>query len=235
MSFSIESSLPAPTPSYGLRRKVARNGGRSGRKSAWPPRCGEEGSPEESHELGMWDVRCEWDRLAGLDEVLSYLETQDTALRELEIAVGESAGNGGLEALHRRFREIADETFNGIRLLGGNPEVLLLGRQCPEAFDALEGGRFYLMGSLAGGDAVGDASAEELFLADITRLRAENHALQNRVRGLREAQDVEDEGVDAVDAMGSLIDAREHVFVDAIGAFTAQAHAMNGAVLRLLD
>ena len=107
MSFSIESSLPAPTPVYGQRRKGARNGGRSGRNSAWPPRCGEEGSPEYSHDQGLWELRCEWDRLAGLDEVLSYLETQDTALGELEAAVTNGQGTDALAALHRRFREIA--------------------------------------------------------------------------------------------------------------------------------
>jgi hypothetical protein len=140
MSFTIESSLPAPTPVYGLRRKVARNGGRSGRKSAWPPRCGEEEFLDEADEHGLWEVRCERDRLAGLDEVLAYLETQATALDALEEALGTK--DGGLEALHRRFREIAGETFNGVRLLGGDSEVRLLGLQCPEAFDALEGGGF---------------------------------------------------------------------------------------------
>jgi hypothetical protein len=234
MSFSIESSLPAPTPVYGQRRKGARNGGRSGRNSAWPPRCGEEGSPEYSHDQGLWELRCEWDRLAGLDEVLSYLETQDTALGELEAAVTNGQGTDALAALHRRFREIAAETFNGVRLLGGNPEALLLGRQCPEAFDALEGGRFYLMGSAAGDAPVIDSTAEELFLADIARLRLENRALQSKVHSLRD-EGGEAEGVDVCSAKESLIDARQFAFRDAGEALVAQAHAMNGAVLRLLD
>lgn len=230
MSFTIESSLPAPTPVYGLRRKVARNGGRSGRKSAWPPRCGEEEFLDEADEHGLWEVRCERDRLAGLDEVLAYLETQATALDALEGALGTK--DGGLEALHRRFREIAGETFNGVRLLGGDSEVRLLGLQCPEAFDALEGGGFYLLGSGAGEMPLEEATPGEMLRSDISRLRAENQALREKVLQLR------GEGVDDLEMAGmqdTLVDARGQVAENFSAALLAQAHAMNGAVLRLLD
>lgn len=234
MSFSIESSLPAPTPVYGLRRKVARNGGRSGRKSAWPPRCGEEEFLNEAEEHGLWEVRCERDRIAGLDEVLAYLETQAMALDGLEGALNEAPSDEGWAALHRRFREIAVETFNGVRLLGGDSEVRLLGEQCPEAFDVLEGGRFYLLGSQAGEAPAGEVTATELLRADIGRLRKENHALQARVRQLRaEAEVCED--MDVTGAQDTLVNARGQVARDSGGALIAQAHAMNGAVLRLLD
>jgi hypothetical protein len=233
MSFSIESSLPAPTPVYGLRRKGARNGGRSGRKSAWPPRCGDDESLEEGGEHGLWEIRCERDRLAAMDEVLAYLETQESALNHIEAAVEASSGGAGFKALNEHLRQMAAETFNGARLLGGDAEFLLLGRQCPEAFDALKGGRLFIYGGEELEECPAEASAQDLLMGDITRLRDENHALQKKVHTLREAEECEDD-IDATSAKDSLLDSSTHVFRDTGEALLAQAHAMNAAVLRLL-
>ena len=90
------------------------------------------------------------------------------------------------------------------------------------------------MGSAAGDAPVIDSTAEELFLADIARLRLENRALQSKVHSLRD-EGGEAECVDVCSAKESLIDARQFAFRDAGEALVAQAHAMNGAVLRLLD
>jgi hypothetical protein len=67
--------------------------------------------------------------------------------------------------------------------------------------------------------------------SDISRLRAENQALRVKVLQLRgEGVDVEMAGV-----QDTLVDARGQVASNFSGALLAQAHAMNGAVLRLLD
>lgn len=235
MSFTIESVLPAPSPVFGQRRKDARNGGRPGRDTAWSPRCGNGESHGEEALHGQWEVRCERDRLAGLDEMLSYLETQAMALDALEAVVPSLSESGEYDALSRRFTEIAGETFNGVRLLGGEEEVRLLGLHCPEVLDVLAGGRLFLQGS---NEEVAlpcdEATPGELLLRDIARLRSENDALREKIRCLRNGGGIGVEG-DPAGARESLFDMDRHVFRDSSEVYSAQAHAMNAAVLRLID
>jgi hypothetical protein len=184
---------------------------------------------------GLWEVRCERDRLAGLAEMLSYLETQAMALDALEAVVPDLSESGEHDALSRRFSEIAGETFNGVRLLGGDEEVRLLGLHCPEVLDVLAGGRLFLQGSNEGSASPCDeATPGELLLRDIARLRSENDALREKVCALRNGGEVGVEG-DPAGARESLVDMDRHVFRDSSEAYSAQAHAMDAAVLRLID
>lgn len=210
------------------------------------------GDFNDSHELlypikASAAVRRAQNFQASLSDSLSFLQTQEVALEQLQKLIEVSSKNPA-NALHQDFEHlfqaIADETFNGMELFSHQSADNAFYFESSESDDSISINRpslphsnqpgFYLISSESPGEW-------QMLLKKVTEARIENQKEQKKLQELSAEKGLrmENLGVDKIQspyvAERAISFSKTNVFADARIALPIQANAAHEAVLRLFN